>query len=181
MGAPGGWGRRAEAGHCPRGVARAVSLLPQVMLVGDSGVGKTCLLVRFKDGAFLAGSFISTVGIDFRVRGRIQPPLPWAAWDPTWGPGWATPATRLPALTRTVADRCLCQGWQTLGARLCRGGGYWCSRVAQVPEASVAARLPTQVLQGWWLWGPPCTLAAPPPCACQSGCTCQGAGVLSTS
>ncbi|CAB1423911.1 unnamed protein product [Pleuronectes platessa] len=37
-----------------------------VMLVGDSGVGKTCLLVRFKDGAFLAGSFISTVGIDFR-------------------------------------------------------------------------------------------------------------------
>ncbi|MEQ2193375.1 Ras- protein Rab-26, partial [Xenoophorus captivus] len=38
-----------------------------VMLVGDSGVGKTCLLVRFKDGAFLAGSFISTVGIDFRV------------------------------------------------------------------------------------------------------------------
>lgn len=37
------------------------------MLVGDSGVGKTCLLVRFKDGAFLAGSFISTVGIDFRV------------------------------------------------------------------------------------------------------------------
>ncbi|MEQ2270417.1 Ras- protein Rab-26, partial [Xenotaenia resolanae] len=38
----------------------------KVMLVGDSGVGKTCLLVRFKDGAFLAGSFISTVGIDFR-------------------------------------------------------------------------------------------------------------------
>ncbi|XP_042249753.1 ras-related protein Rab-26-like isoform X3 [Thunnus maccoyii] len=42
----------------------------KVMLVGDSGVGKTCLLVRFKDGAFLAGSFISTVGIDFRT-----PPL----------------------------------------------------------------------------------------------------------
>nr|XP_021152438.1 ras-related protein Rab-26 isoform X1 [Columba livia] len=42
------------------------------MLVGDSGVGKTCLLVRFKDGAFLAGSFISTVGIDFRVE------APWA-------------------------------------------------------------------------------------------------------
>ena len=39
----------------------------QVMLIGDSGVGKTCLLIRFKDGAFLSGSFISTVGIDFRV------------------------------------------------------------------------------------------------------------------
>ncbi|XP_059152828.1 ras-related protein Rab-26-like isoform X2 [Physella acuta] len=38
------------------------------MLVGDSGVGKTCLLVRFKDGTFLSGSFISTVGIDFRNK-----------------------------------------------------------------------------------------------------------------
>src|SRR6218665_2257096 len=37
------------------------------MLIGDSGVGKTCLLVRFKDNTFLSGSFISTVGIDFRV------------------------------------------------------------------------------------------------------------------
>ncbi|KAI3359220.1 hypothetical protein L3Q82_002741 [Scortum barcoo] len=44
----------------------------KVMLVGDSGVGKTCLLVRFKDGAFLAGSFISTVGIDFRVTGQTK-------------------------------------------------------------------------------------------------------------
>uniref|UniRef100_A0AAY4AXV2 small monomeric GTPase n=1 Tax=Denticeps clupeoides TaxID=299321 RepID=A0AAY4AXV2_9TELE len=44
------------------------SLPSSVMLVGDSGVGKTCLLVRFKDGAFLAGSFISTVGIDFRNK-----------------------------------------------------------------------------------------------------------------
>ncbi|XP_048248526.1 ras-related protein Rab-37-like isoform X5 [Haliotis cracherodii] len=40
----------------------------KVMLIGDSGVGKTCLLVRFKDGTFLSGSFISTVGIDFRNK-----------------------------------------------------------------------------------------------------------------
>uniref|UniRef100_A0A3P9PMY9 Ras-related protein Rab-37-like n=1 Tax=Poecilia reticulata TaxID=8081 RepID=A0A3P9PMY9_POERE len=39
-----------------------------VMLLGDSAVGKTCVLVRFKDGAFLGGNFIATVGIDFRVR-----------------------------------------------------------------------------------------------------------------
>ncbi|XP_076331494.1 ras-related protein Rab-37-like isoform X3 [Tachypleus tridentatus] len=40
----------------------------KVMLVGDSGVGKTCVLVRYKDGAFLSGAFISTVGIDFRNK-----------------------------------------------------------------------------------------------------------------
>nr|CAD7399229.1 unnamed protein product [Timema cristinae] len=40
----------------------------QVMLLGDSGVGKTCLLVRFRDGLFLSGNFISTVGIDFRNK-----------------------------------------------------------------------------------------------------------------
>ncbi|KAK3083718.1 hypothetical protein FSP39_001986 [Pinctada imbricata] len=43
-------------------------LQSKVMLIGDSGVGKTCLLVRFKDRAFLSGSFISTVGIDFRNK-----------------------------------------------------------------------------------------------------------------
>lgn len=40
----------------------------QVMLLGDSGVGKTCLLTRFRDGRFLSGNYITTVGIDFRVR-----------------------------------------------------------------------------------------------------------------
>lgn len=38
------------------------------MLLGDSGVGKTCLLTRFRDGRFLSGNYITTVGIDFRVR-----------------------------------------------------------------------------------------------------------------
>ena len=42
------------------------------MLLGDSSVGKTCVLVRFKDGAFLGGNFIATVGIDFRVREMLQ-------------------------------------------------------------------------------------------------------------
>lgn len=42
------------------------------MLLGDSGVGKTCLLVRFRDGTFLSGNFISTVGIDFRVRYKYK-------------------------------------------------------------------------------------------------------------
>lgn len=37
------------------------------MLVGDSAVGKTCLLIKYREGSFLSGSFISTIGIDFRV------------------------------------------------------------------------------------------------------------------
>ncbi|KFV69154.1 Ras-related protein Rab-37, partial [Dryobates pubescens] len=40
----------------------------QVMLLGDSGVGKTCFLLQFKEGAFLSGTFIATVGIDFRNK-----------------------------------------------------------------------------------------------------------------
>ncbi|EYB88166.1 hypothetical protein Y032_0251g172 [Ancylostoma ceylanicum] len=39
-----------------------------VMLLGDSCTGKTCLLVRYKDGAFLNNNFISTVGIDYRNK-----------------------------------------------------------------------------------------------------------------
>ncbi|XP_031985174.1 ras-related protein Rab-37 isoform X2 [Corvus moneduloides] len=44
------------------------SPVQQVMLLGDSGVGKTCFLLQFKDGAFLSGTFIATVGIDFRNK-----------------------------------------------------------------------------------------------------------------
>ncbi|XP_046651154.1 ras-related protein Rab-37-like isoform X2 [Daphnia pulicaria] len=40
----------------------------KVMLLGDSGVGKTCLLIRFKDKAFMSGSYIATIGIDYRNK-----------------------------------------------------------------------------------------------------------------
>ncbi|XP_014299993.2 ras-related protein Rab-37 isoform X1 [Microplitis demolitor] len=40
----------------------------KIMLLGDSGVGKTCLLTQFRDGRFLSGNHISTVGIDFRNK-----------------------------------------------------------------------------------------------------------------
>lgn len=43
-------------------------LLFKVMLLGDSGVGKTCLLTQFRDGRFLSGNYITTVGIDFRNK-----------------------------------------------------------------------------------------------------------------
>lgn len=51
-----------------RKTAEQFDLACKVMLLGDSGVGKTCLLIRFKDGAFLSGAFISTVGIDYRNK-----------------------------------------------------------------------------------------------------------------
>lgn len=39
----------------------------KLLLVGDSGVGKSCLLVRFADDLF-TDSFISTIGVDFKIR-----------------------------------------------------------------------------------------------------------------
>ncbi|VEL29519.1 unnamed protein product [Protopolystoma xenopodis] len=36
-------------------------------MIGDSGVGKTCLLFRFTDDTF-SSSFISTIGIDFKIK-----------------------------------------------------------------------------------------------------------------
>ena len=39
----------------------------KLVLIGDSGVGKSCLLLRFADDAF-TDSYISTIGVDFRFR-----------------------------------------------------------------------------------------------------------------
>ncbi|GIY93275.1 hypothetical protein CEXT_295151 [Caerostris extrusa] len=44
-------------------------LSPQTILVGDSGVGKTSLLVQFDQGKFHTGSFSATVGIGFTLAG----------------------------------------------------------------------------------------------------------------
>lgn len=39
----------------------------RLLVVGNSSVGKTCLLRRFSEGTF-AQNFIPTVGIDFAVK-----------------------------------------------------------------------------------------------------------------
>lgn len=41
--------------------------LLKFLVLGDSGVGKTCLLYQYTDGRFHT-QFISTVGIDFREK-----------------------------------------------------------------------------------------------------------------
>lgn len=46
---------------------KSYDYLFKLLLIGDSSVGKTCLLFRFSEDAFNT-SFISTIGIDFKIR-----------------------------------------------------------------------------------------------------------------
>lgn len=48
-------------------MAKTYDFLFKLLLIGDSGVGKTCILVRFSEDAFNS-TFISTIGIDFKIR-----------------------------------------------------------------------------------------------------------------
>ncbi|KDO31826.1 Ras-like protein ORAB-1 [Saprolegnia parasitica CBS 223.65] len=48
-------------------MARDYDHLFKLVLIGDSGVGKSCLLLRFADDAFTE-SYITTIGVDFRFR-----------------------------------------------------------------------------------------------------------------
>lgn len=39
----------------------------KILLIGDSGVGKSCLLLRFVDDSHRE-SYLSTIGVDFKIK-----------------------------------------------------------------------------------------------------------------
>ncbi|XP_077395998.1 ras-related protein Rab-15-like [Festucalex cinctus] len=48
-------------------MAKQYDILFRILLLGDSGVGKTCMLRRFTDKEFDTGH-ISTIGVDFKMK-----------------------------------------------------------------------------------------------------------------
>ena len=42
-------------------------LLCKIVIIGDSGIGKSCLLLRYTDDYYTA-AYLSTLGVDFKFK-----------------------------------------------------------------------------------------------------------------
>eukprot|EP01111_Echinosteliopsis_oligospora_P014462 TRINITY_DN5453_c2_g1_i1.p1 TRINITY_DN5453_c2_g1~~TRINITY_DN5453_c2_g1_i1.p1 ORF type:complete len:243 (-),score=96.20 TRINITY_DN5453_c2_g1_i1:133-861(-) len=40
----------------------------KILVIGDTGVGKSCLLLRYCDATFFQESYITTIGVDFKIK-----------------------------------------------------------------------------------------------------------------
>jgi len=70
MSTTGGSPQTGQQGVAPSSISHGsgkYDYLMKLIMIGDSGVGKSCLLIRFSEDTF-THSFISTVGIDFKIR-----------------------------------------------------------------------------------------------------------------
>lgn len=101
------------AGLVSTNMAKTYDYLFKLLLIGDSGVGKTCALFRFSEDAFNA-TFISTIG-----ERRLGPRLAALHTGPPGGPAAARPVRRLRARAAGLEGRGRCRGG---GFRACPGG-----------------------------------------------------------
>lgn len=85
--------------------------LLKFLVLGDSGVGKTCLLYQYTDGRFHT-QFISTVGIDFREKRLVSMLVGPATW--TSSIQGASPVLQLYS-SRGRRHRIHLQIWDTAG------------------------------------------------------------------
>ncbi|GKT16348.1 Ras-related protein ORAB-1 [Aduncisulcus paluster] len=53
--------------YTPKMTTKDYDMVFKILLIGESGVGKSCLLLRFADDSYTE-SYISTIGVDFKIK-----------------------------------------------------------------------------------------------------------------